>query len=126
MPIPTAPSTPTVPSTPAARTPTDAPEAVATPVVLYQVRDLAAVLHREADAVRAAVTRLNAYALTMHWQSSSARACLDELAEFAGRATRFAVGYDDAASLVLAHAEQAEANAAAAVRTLAQGPFGLV
>lgn len=110
---------------------TDAPDTAPTPVVLYQVRDLAAVLHREADALRETVTRLNAYALSVRWQSSSARACLDELADFAGRATRFAGGYDEAASLVLAHAEQAEAAATfvveSAVRTLATpGPYGLV
>lgn len=119
--------TPTTSSAPAAwASSTDAPDTGPTPVVLYQVRDLAAVLHREADALRGAVARLNAHALTVHWQSSSARACLDELADLGGRMTRFAGGYDEAARLVLAHAEQVEANVAALARTLAApDPFQL-
>lgn len=100
--------------------PTAAPTApdTASLVVLHHVRDLAAALHREADALRAAVVRLNGHALTVRWQSSSARACLDELAELSSRMTRFAGGYDEASRAVLAHADQAEANVATAIRTV--------
>lgn len=90
----------------------------APPLVLYQVRDLASVLHREADALRDAVSRLNAFALTVRWQSNSARACLDELADMARQMTAYAGAHDELALSILAHADQAEAAAAAAVGTL--------
>ena len=61
---------------------------------------------------------VNGHALTVRWQSSSARACLDELAELSSRMTRFAGGYDEASRAVLAHADQAEANVATAIRTV--------
>lgn len=84
----------------------------AAPLVLHQIRDLAAGLRREADTLRAAVTRLNGFAVTVEWQSSSSRACLDELGVFSRRLTTYAEGYDVAALMVVAHADQAEAAAA--------------
>lgn len=84
----------------------------AAPIVLHQIRDLAAELRREADTLRAAVTRLNGFAVTVEWQSSSSRACLDELGEFSRRLIAYAEGYDVAALMVVAHADQAEAAAA--------------
>lgn len=94
-----------------------APDQGAPPLVLHQVRAFAAVLHREAAALRDEVTRLNAYALSLEWESSSARACLDELGDLARRMTTFAEGHDELAALVIAHATQAEAAAAALVRS---------
>lgn len=76
--------------------------------MLYQVRDLAAVLTQQADALRATVIRLHHTALNLQWQSSSARACLDEIASLSSQLTQRSQSYDSAALCVLAHAQAAE------------------
>ncbi len=91
------------------------PESPARLLVLTQVRDLAAVLRREADALREAAARTTSFALTMNWRGTSAQACQDELQELTRRLVAFAQGYDEASLIVLAHAEQAESAAQSAV-----------
>lgn len=108
-----------MPTTPAPHT---ASAGTAPPLVLHQVRAFAAVLHGEAAALRDELARLNAHALTLEWESSSASACLDELGDVVRRASAFADAHDEVAGLVIAHADQAEAAAAALARSVA-GPF---
>ncbi|MBK7722100.1 MAG: hypothetical protein IPI32_07715 [Austwickia sp.] len=82
------------------------------PLVVHQIRDLAAVLRREAGQLRSIGRGISAYALAVDWQSNSSRVCLDELSNLVTRLADSAGTYDSAALVVLSHADQVEATAA--------------
>ena len=81
------------------------------PLVVHQIRDVAAVLRREAGQLRSLGRGISAYALAVDWQSNSSRVCLDELSNLVTRLADYAGSYDSAALRVLAHADQVEAAA---------------